>query len=107
AIVALAQRILEGYRGILSGRQVLISAGGTSEALDPVRVVTNRSTGHQGYALAEVAARLGAQVTLVTSASRELALDVRGRVEVIHFESAADLASVMFEHFTNHDVAIM
>ena len=107
AIVALAQRILEGYRGILSSRRVLISAGGTSEALDPVRVVTNRSTGHQGYALAEVAARLGAQVTLVTSASRELALDVRGRVEVIHFESAADLASVMFEHFTNHDVAIM
>jgi len=107
AIFALAQRILEGYTGILSGRRVLISAGGSAEALDPVRVVTNRSTGHQGHALAEVAARLGAHVTLVTSSSRPLALDVRRRIEVIAFESAADLADVMLRHFDTHDVAIM
>jgi phosphopantothenoylcysteine decarboxylase/phosphopantothenate--cysteine ligase len=106
-IFALAQRILEGYHGILSGRRLLISAGGTSEAIDPVRVMTNRSTGHQGHALAEVAARLGAQVTLVTSATREVALDVRGRIDVIVFESAAQLATVMFDKFAHHDVAIM
>jgi len=107
AIVALTQRILEGYRGVLSGRRLLISAGGTSEALDPVRVVTNRSTGRQGHALAEVAARLGADVTLVTSSSHDLALDVRRRVRVVSFETTAQLASVMFEEFAVHDAAIM
>ncbi|MBW4029511.1 MAG: bifunctional phosphopantothenoylcysteine decarboxylase/phosphopantothenate--cysteine ligase CoaBC [Acidobacteria bacterium] len=107
AIVALARHILEGYRGILSGRRVLVSAGGTREALDPVRVMTNRSSGHQGYALAEVAARWGARVTLVTSSPRELALDVRRRVDVVAFESAADLAAVMLERADDHDVVVM
>ena len=107
AIAELVEHIVEGYRGILSGRRVLVSAGGTREAIDPVRVMTNRSSGHQGYALAEVAARWGAHVTLVTSASRELALDVRRRVDVVSFESAADLAAVMLERADDHDVIVM
>jgi phosphopantothenoylcysteine decarboxylase/phosphopantothenate--cysteine ligase len=107
SIAGLVERIVEGYRGVLSGQRVLVSAGGTREALDPVRVMTNRSSGRQGYAIAEVAARWGAQVTLVTSASRELALDVRRRVRVIPFESAADLAATMFELADDHDVVVM
>ncbi len=107
AIVTMVQRILGGYRGILSGRRVLVSAGGTREAIDPVRVMTNRSSGHQGYALAEVAARLGAEVTLVSAATRDVALDVRGAIRVIHVESAAQMATTMFEHFASCDVAIM
>ena len=107
AIVALATRIIRGYRGPLSGRHVLVSAGGTREALDPVRVLTNRSSGHQGFALAEVAVRLGAEVTLVSSATREVALDVRSRLTVIPVESAAQMAEAMFVNFTTCDVAIM
>ncbi|NNN10100.1 MAG: bifunctional phosphopantothenoylcysteine decarboxylase/phosphopantothenate--cysteine ligase CoaBC [Acidimicrobiaceae bacterium] len=106
-IVTMVQRILEGYRGILSGRRVLVSAGGTHEAIDPVRVVTNRSSGHQGHALAEVAARLGAHVTLVSTATREVALDVRRVIRVIHVESAAQMARAMFDNFASCDVAIM
>jgi phosphopantothenoylcysteine decarboxylase / phosphopantothenate---cysteine ligase len=106
-IVEAATRIVAGYRGVLTGRRVLISAGGTREALDPVRVVSNRSTGHQGYALAEVAARLGATVTLVSAASRELALDVRRAVTVVSVESAAQMAEAMFAAFDACDVAIM
>ena len=107
AIVALATRIIRGYRGPLSGRHVLVSAGGTREALDPVRVLTNRSSGHQGFAVAEVAVRLGAEVTLVSSATREVALDVRSRLTVIPVESAAQMAEAMFVNFTTCDVAIM
>jgi phosphopantothenoylcysteine decarboxylase / phosphopantothenate---cysteine ligase len=106
-IVEMAQRILGGYRGPLSGRRLLISAGGTSEAVDPVRVMTNRSTGHQGYALAEVAARWGAEVTLVSAVERDLALDVRHRVTVVPAASAATMATAMFDHFDACDVAIM
>ena len=107
AIFSLVQRVLEGYRGVLSGRRVLVSAGGTREAIDPVRVMSNRSSGHQGYALAEVAARLGAEVTLVTTVSRELALDVRRRIDVVAVESAAEMSEAMLQHFEHADVAIM
>src|SRR5512138_2315352 len=60
-------RILLGRQGPLAGKKVLITAGGTQEPLDPVRVLTNRSTGKQGYALAQAALDMGAQVTLVTT----------------------------------------
>ena len=107
SIVALARRIVEGYRGALTGVRVLVSAGGTREALDPVRVVTNRSSGHQGHALAEVAARLGAEVTLVTASGRPLALDVVSRVEVVSVESAAQMGAAMAECAARADVVIM
>lgn len=92
---------------LLSGRRVLITAGGTREAIDPVRVITNRSSGKQGYALAEVAARLGASVTLVTAASRPIALDVVRDVNVVAVESAADMAHEVFQRENDHDVIIM
>jgi phosphopantothenoylcysteine decarboxylase/phosphopantothenate--cysteine ligase len=106
-IMDLVTKILEGYRGALSGVRVLISAGGTREALDPVRVVTNRSSARQGYALAEVAARRGAEVTLVTTLRRPLALDVATRIHVVDVESAHEMAGAMFENFDACDVAIM
>jgi phosphopantothenoylcysteine decarboxylase/phosphopantothenate--cysteine ligase len=107
AIVEMATRIVEGYRGVLSGLRVLVSAGGTREALDPVRVMTNRSSGHQGHALAEVATRLGARVTLVTTSARTLALDVARRIEVVPVESAAQMGAAMSEHAPDADVVIM
>jgi phosphopantothenoylcysteine decarboxylase/phosphopantothenate--cysteine ligase len=57
--------------------------------------------------LAEVAARLGAQVTLVSAAAREVALDVRREIRVVAVESAAQMAAAMFENFATADVAIM
>ena len=53
--------------GPLSGRAVLVTAGGTREPIDPVRYLSNRSSGRQGHALAEAALELGADVTLVTT----------------------------------------
>lgn len=54
--------------GALAGRRVVVTAGGTSEALDPVRYLTNRSSGKQGYALAQAALDAGAEVTLISAA---------------------------------------
>jgi phosphopantothenoylcysteine decarboxylase/phosphopantothenate--cysteine ligase len=106
-IFELIERIVRGYRGALSGRRVLISAGGTREAIDPVRVLSNRSSGRQGYALAEVAHRLGAKVTLVTSADLDLALDVVRGIELVHVESAQQMREAMLEHAGDSDVVIM
>jgi phosphopantothenoylcysteine decarboxylase/phosphopantothenate--cysteine ligase len=107
AIFELIERIVGGYRGPLSGRRLLISAGGTREAIDPVRVIANRSSGRQGYALAEVAHRLGAAVTLVTTVERALALDVAASIDVLRVESAAEMRQVMLERFADNDCAIM
>lgn len=106
-IADLVTRIVEGYRGDLTGVRLLVSAGGTREAIDPVRVITNRSSGHQGRAIAEVAARHGAEVTLVTTTEPELALDVVRRVEVERVESAAQMHRAVLAHAGTSDVVIM
>jgi phosphopantothenoylcysteine decarboxylase/phosphopantothenate--cysteine ligase len=106
-IFELVERIVRGYRGPLTGQRLLISAGGTREAIDPVRVISNRSSGHQGYALAEVAARLGARVTLVSTVERELALDVVGAIDVVHVESATQMREAMLARFADADCAVM
>ena len=67
-IVAAAQMIL-ARQGDLAGRTVVVTAGGTREAIDPVRFVSNHSSGKMGYAVAEAARDRGAQVTLITSAN--------------------------------------
>ncbi|MEW5940782.1 MAG: bifunctional phosphopantothenoylcysteine decarboxylase/phosphopantothenate--cysteine ligase CoaBC [Chloroflexota bacterium] len=60
-------RLALGRSGRLAGKTIVVSAGGTQEPLDPVRVLTNRSSGKQGYALAQAALDMGAQVTLITT----------------------------------------
>ena len=60
-------RMVLGADGPLSGRKVVVTAGGTREPIDPVRVITNRSSGKQGYALAQAALDLGAAVTLISA----------------------------------------
>jgi phosphopantothenoylcysteine decarboxylase/phosphopantothenate--cysteine ligase len=106
-IAELVSNIVDGYRGVLSGRRVLVSAGGTREAIDPVRVISNRSSGRQGLALAEVAARLGAQVTLVSTVTTPLALDVAQAIDVIHVENAAEMHEAMQKRSVDSDVVIM
>lgn len=69
-IVQAIQAALHVKKGPLSGKSVLITAGPTHEPIDPVRYIANRSSGKQGYALAEMAASLGADVTLVSGPTK-------------------------------------
>ena len=88
----------------LVGKKVLISAGGTREAIDPVRYIGNRSSGKQGYALAYAAALRGAQVTLV-AANVDLP-DIEG-VTTIHVETALEMGIALDNHFSDTDILIM
>jgi phosphopantothenoylcysteine decarboxylase / phosphopantothenate---cysteine ligase len=106
-IAQLVDAILQGYRGPFTGRRVLVSAGGTREAIDPVRVLSNRSSGRQGYALAEVAARQGAAVTLVSTVELPLSLDTVRSIEVVAVESAAEMHEAMMKRANDSDVVIM
>jgi phosphopantothenoylcysteine decarboxylase/phosphopantothenate--cysteine ligase len=107
AIFALVQRIVDGYRGPLTGKHLLITAGGTREPIDPVRVISNRSSGRQGYALAEVAQRLGAKVTLIATTDLALALDVVNAIEVVHVNTAAQLHDETMKRWSENDAVIM
>ncbi|MFC3040279.1 bifunctional phosphopantothenoylcysteine decarboxylase/phosphopantothenate--cysteine ligase CoaBC [Virgibacillus xinjiangensis] len=89
---------------LLLGKKVLISAGPTREDVDPVRFFTNRSSGRMGYALAEEAANLGAEVTLVTGPTElKLTNDAIKQVDVI---TAEEMFHVMHEHFPSSDIVI-
>ncbi|MFZ1062252.1 MAG: bifunctional phosphopantothenoylcysteine decarboxylase/phosphopantothenate--cysteine ligase CoaBC [Acidimicrobiales bacterium] len=106
-IAELVKRIVRGYEGPLSGRRIVISAGGTREAIDPVRVISNRSSGRQGYALAEVATRLGATVTLVSTVNLALALDVARAIDVVTVHSASEMHDEVLARQADADVIIM
>jgi phosphopantothenoylcysteine decarboxylase/phosphopantothenate--cysteine ligase len=87
----------------LDGVRVLVTAGGTREAIDPVRVITNRSSGKQGYALAEEALARGAKVTLVTTVDRA----APAGAEVVKVASAADMEAAVVPRAADQDVVIM
>jgi len=88
----------------LVGRKVLVTAGPTQEAIDPVRYITNHSSGKMGYALAEAARDRGAEVVLV---SGQVALAPPKGVTVRKIVSAADMAEAVFAEFPDTDVLIM
>lgn len=88
----------------LAGRRIMISAGPTIEAIDPVRYITNRSSGKMGYAIAKRAVARGAQVTLV---SGKTDLEVpEGLAKFISIESADDLYENLIREFDYNDVVI-
>ena len=89
SIVAHAERALGSHD--LDGVHVVVTAGGTREPIDPVRVISNRSTGKQGYALAEAAWARGARVTLVSTVDRPAPIGV----EVVPVETAAQMQSAV------------
>ena len=88
----------------LKGLAVLVTAGPTQEPLDPVRFLTNHSTGKMGYALAEQARDLGAQVTLV---SGPVALDAPYGVDVVDVTTARDMFDVVTNRFADTDITVM
>lgn len=93
-----------GSGGPLAGRKVVITAGGTREAIDPVRYVGNRSSGQMGIALADAALDLGAEVHLIVTNSVDRS-NLTGHVEVV--ESALDLERAVQSAVTDADVLIM
>jgi phosphopantothenoylcysteine decarboxylase / phosphopantothenate---cysteine ligase len=107
-ITTLAQLLLERHDALpydLAGRKVLVTAGGTREAIDPVRFIGNRSSGKQGYAVARVAAQRGAQVTLIAGHTAGL-IDPAG-VDVVHVSSAEQLGDAVSKHAPDADVLVM
>ncbi len=87
----------------LSNLKLLITAGGTREPIDPVRYITNKSSGKQGYALAKAAHLRGAEVTLVTT----MPDDAPFGVEVLCAETASDMRNVVMGIQSEYDVIIM
>ncbi|HEX4248792.1 MAG TPA: bifunctional phosphopantothenoylcysteine decarboxylase/phosphopantothenate--cysteine ligase CoaBC [Pseudonocardia sp.] len=107
-IAELARLLLERPDALprdLTGRRVVVSAGGTREPLDPVRFLGNRSSGRQGYALARVAAQRGAQVTLVSGHTADLAPPAS--VRVVHIGTASELREAMLVEAKQADVVVM
>ncbi|MBI3168487.1 MAG: bifunctional phosphopantothenoylcysteine decarboxylase/phosphopantothenate--cysteine ligase CoaBC [Chloroflexi bacterium] len=85
-------RIALGKNGKLAGKKVIVTAGGTQEAIDPVRVITNHSSGKQGYALAQASLDAGADVTLVTTPT---ALTPPIGAKVVHVKSVQDMLDAL------------
>ncbi|MCC6616554.1 MAG: bifunctional phosphopantothenoylcysteine decarboxylase/phosphopantothenate--cysteine ligase CoaBC [Anaerolineae bacterium] len=93
-----------GAQGVLAGRRMVVTAGGTREPLDPVRYLTNRSSGKQGYAVAQAALDAGAAVTLITSA-RGLPAPVGA--EIVDVETAAEMHDAVLEQVDRADALVM
>lgn len=106
-ISALAQLLLHRPQSLpadLTGLRVVVTAGGTREALDPVRFLTNRSSGKQGWAIARVAAARGADVTLI--AANVPAADPAG-AHVVRIESALQMQTELDRYSVSADVIVM
>ncbi|MCR9308467.1 MULTISPECIES: bifunctional phosphopantothenoylcysteine decarboxylase/phosphopantothenate--cysteine ligase CoaBC [Vibrio] len=88
---------------LLEGKSILITAGPTREAIDPVRYITNHSSGKMGYALASAAAQMGAKVTLV---SGPVSLNTPVGVERINVSSAQEMHEAVMTHANRHDAFI-
>jgi phosphopantothenoylcysteine decarboxylase/phosphopantothenate--cysteine ligase len=88
---------------ILIGKRILITAGPTVEAIDPIRAITNFSSGKMGYSIAQAAAEMGAEVTLVSGPT---SLNPPLDIEVIHVVSAQEMLDTVIEHIAAQDIFI-
>ncbi|HLF70811.1 MAG TPA: bifunctional phosphopantothenoylcysteine decarboxylase/phosphopantothenate--cysteine ligase CoaBC, partial [Dehalococcoidia bacterium] len=98
-----AIKTLLGKNGDLAGRRLVVSAGGTREPIDPVRFISNYSSGKMGYALAEAARDRGAKVTLVSASS----LPAPHGVNVIEVESVSEMKDAVLSAVTDADALVM
>ncbi|QRP62276.1 bifunctional phosphopantothenoylcysteine decarboxylase/phosphopantothenate--cysteine ligase CoaBC [Corynebacterium minutissimum] len=106
-IAEFARTVMDGHQVPFDwqGCKVVVSAGGTQENLDPVRFLGNRSSGRQGFALAEIAAQRGADVTIVAGATEDL--PVPSGADVVRVTSTRDMEAAMNEHSADADIVIM
>jgi phosphopantothenoylcysteine decarboxylase/phosphopantothenate--cysteine ligase len=102
-ILAIVHAVTKAQRD-LQGETILVSAGPTCEDLDPVRYITNRSSGKMGYAIAEAAAERGAKVILV---SGPVNLETPAGVERMDVRTAEQMRQAVVEHFTAASIAIL
>jgi len=93
-----------GSKQDLMGKKVLVTAGGTREAIDPVRFIGNRSSGKQGYAIAQAALDRGAEVTIL---SANVNLPVPAGASLVEVESTADLQAALKANFDQTNVLVM
>ncbi len=103
SILSQVQRIAQ-METSLSNRRVLVTAGGTLEAIDPVRFIGNRSSGRQGLAIAFEALRSGAEVTIVAGSTDFFELP---GAKVINVESAEEMYLAVMDELPNHDALVM
>jgi phosphopantothenoylcysteine decarboxylase/phosphopantothenate--cysteine ligase len=101
-VVSMA-RVILSRSGDLAGQHVVVTAGGTREAIDPVRFVSNHSSGKMGYALAEVARDRGAAVTLITTVNRPTPVGV----EIIQVDSAEQMLAAVLMATREADLLVM
>ena len=100
----LVEQLIQSFKHqALAGQHVLITAGPTREAIDPVRFLSNRSSGKMGYALARAAREAGAAVTLV---SGPVSLEAPEGIKLVKVESANDMYTAVFQHTDNADIFI-
>jgi phosphopantothenoylcysteine decarboxylase/phosphopantothenate--cysteine ligase len=99
-----AIRYWMGRKGPLAGRKVVVTAGGTQEPIDAVRVITNRSSGKQGYALAQAALDAGAEVVLISGVS---ALDAPYGARRIWVKTATEMLNAVMQEVLDADALIM
>lgn len=104
-VVALAALAGASFKRTLEGKKVVISAGGTQEDLDPVRFLGNRSSGRQGFALAEIAVHRGADVTLIAANTDSLPTPPGARL--IRVGSAVEMHEAIQEESPDADIVIM
>lgn len=97
-------RNLLARNGPLAGKKIIVTAGGTQEAIDPVRLITNRSSGLQGYAIASAALDAGAEVTLISAPTH---LPVPVGCSLVPVKSAADMLEAVIHAVKDSDVLIM
>lgn len=102
-IIAHAARLLRG-RTNLSGKRVVVTAGPTREPIDPVRMVTNRSSGRMGYRVAEAAWERGAEVTLI---SGPVELAPPPGIDLVRIETTAELEAAVRQALNSADVLVM
>jgi phosphopantothenoylcysteine decarboxylase/phosphopantothenate--cysteine ligase len=96
--------VVLGAKGQLAGRKIIVSAGGTHEAIDPVRFIGNRSSGKQGFAIVQAAIDRGAEVTLIVGAS---ALPTPYGAKRIDVESAQGMCEAVLAECRDADALIM
>ena len=93
-----------GREGVLKGKKVVITAGGTQEPIDPVRVIGNRSSGKQGYAIAQSALDQGAEVILITA---PVALPGPIGARLVPVRTASEMAEAVFSETSDADLLVM
>jgi phosphopantothenoylcysteine decarboxylase/phosphopantothenate--cysteine ligase len=97
-------RLTLAQNGVLSGKHIIVTAGGTQEPIDPVRAITNRSSGKQGAALAQAALDLGARVTLIAAS---LSAPIPVGADRIDVRTAEEMLHAVMEAISSADALLM